>query len=294
MRSCTKARKGIAGFTLIELLVVIAIIALLMAVLLPALNRARKASKRAVCLSNHRQLLMAWMAYADTYEGKIVNGGQAPPPCNENGYAKTETYWCSGFPSASINGYDWNWLTTNYCGQFLTLEQRIEKMKEGALWPYFKDIMIYRCPEAKREMHRTYSIVDSMNASWYSMKSSGFGPEGEIFKNLGQIKRPAEKIVFVEEGKPSSDAFIVLYTQAKWIDKPQVPHVKGSNFGFADGHAEFWRWEDERTFAWAKVDWTDEGSNVNNIPIEQKGNKDLKRVQIATWGKLGPGYPSDP
>jgi prepilin-type N-terminal cleavage/methylation domain-containing protein len=286
MKMRGKRGNQIGGFTLIELLVVIAIIALLMAILMPALSRARKQGKRSVCMSNMKQLILAWTAYAETYDGKIVNGGQAPPPCNQTNYAKTETYWCTGFPTTAIPGYDWNWSTTNFCGQYLPLEKRIEKMKEGALWSYLKDIQIYRCPESKREMHRTYSIVDSMNSSWKGMSGAGFGPEGEIFKNLGQIKKPSEKIVFVEEGKPSSDAFIVVYSQEKWIDYPQAPHGKGATFGIADGHAEFWKWVDKRTMSWASIDWTDEGLDLSTIPTLQPGNKDLQRVQIATWGKL--------
>lgn len=62
------------GFTLIELLVVIAIIAILMAVLMPALSRAREQGKRAVCLNNCKQLQFAWMMYADDNDGKMING----------------------------------------------------------------------------------------------------------------------------------------------------------------------------------------------------------------------------
>jgi len=62
------------GFTLIELLVVIAIIAVLMAILMPALNRVREQGKRAVCLSNLKQLVLAWIMYADENEDKIVSG----------------------------------------------------------------------------------------------------------------------------------------------------------------------------------------------------------------------------
>jgi prepilin-type N-terminal cleavage/methylation domain-containing protein len=81
------------GFTLVELLVVIAIIALLMAVLLPALNRARTQAKRIVCLSGLKQLVTAWMAYADNSDSKLVNGGQPP----SNTPTPTEPYWCTSF-----------------------------------------------------------------------------------------------------------------------------------------------------------------------------------------------------
>jgi prepilin-type N-terminal cleavage/methylation domain-containing protein len=66
-------RKG-KGFTLIELLVVIAVISLLIALLIPALRAAREQGQKAVCLSNLRQLTLAWLLYADEHDGKFVYG----------------------------------------------------------------------------------------------------------------------------------------------------------------------------------------------------------------------------
>lgn len=63
---------GRRGFTLIELLIVVAIMALLLGVLLPSLSSARDAARRAVCMSNQRQLLMAWSMYADDHRGKAL------------------------------------------------------------------------------------------------------------------------------------------------------------------------------------------------------------------------------
>jgi len=73
------------GFTLMELLVVIAIIAILMAILMPALQRAREQGKRAVCLSNLKQLALAWSVYADENDDKIVNGAA--------GFSDVKTSW---------------------------------------------------------------------------------------------------------------------------------------------------------------------------------------------------------
>jgi prepilin-type N-terminal cleavage/methylation domain-containing protein/prepilin-type processing-associated H-X9-DG protein len=260
-----ETKKGICGFTLIELLVVIAVIALLMGILAPALTRARRQGKRAVCLSNIRQFQTAWLAYAGAYDGRIVNGGQA---WNNTPHPAPESYWC---------GKDWY-----DAADLLTQEQKIERVKKGALFAYIKDVMLYRCPESRRDMHRTYSIVNAMNGSWDIAPA---GSQGKIVKFEGEIKRQAERVVFMEEGYPSPDAFIVAYDREQWLDKPQAPHIKGSNWGFVDGHAEFWRWEDARTMRWADIDWS--VFVAQNTWVEQIKNKDLRKIQRAAWGKLG-------
>ena len=91
------------GFTLIELLVVIAIIALLMAILLPALSRAREQGKRAICLNNVRQLTVSWTMYAQANEDKLVNGGpmyaEACPV--GTGCSTGNNNWAARAPTAS-------------------------------------------------------------------------------------------------------------------------------------------------------------------------------------------------
>jgi prepilin-type N-terminal cleavage/methylation domain-containing protein/prepilin-type processing-associated H-X9-DG protein len=292
-------RKHHTGFTLIELLVVIAIIAILMAILMPALSRARKQGKRAVCLSNCKQLVLGWVSYAETYEGKIVNGGdtQYPAPTtNPSAYAKVSRFWNSGFPTTEIPNYSWAWNTMNaQGGPVLTYEQRIKKMKEGALYPFCKDIALFRCSEARKEFHETYSIVTSMNARWKEMALCCGSREGPINYNLGQIVKPSEKIVFVEEGNPSPNGYEVYYSREGWCDAPQAPHTKASDFAFADGHAELWKWVDKRTMCWVggeKGDWSDPLKTYPECDGDQPGNKDLQRIQIATYGKLG--YPPSP
>src|SRR5512137_1936970 len=116
------------GFTLIELLVVIAIIAILMAILVPTLHRAREQGQRAACLSNLKQLNVAWILYADENDNKIVHGctgkpGESPIPANEDGWV----HW-AGYSDATSE------------------QAQIRAIEDGALFPYCKTQKLYRCP----------------------------------------------------------------------------------------------------------------------------------------------------
>ena len=258
-----------SGFTLIELLVVIAIIAVLMAILMPALNRVREQGKRAVCLSNVKQLGLAWVLYADDNDNKIVNGctgsgGENPIPADEDGWV----HWAG------------------YSDQTSEADQIIA-VKEGALFSYVKSERLYKCPTGLRGEMRTYAIVDSMN---------GWPSSGPNIKNRMDIRRPGERAVFIDEGWATFASWSVPYDNEAWWggvvtqagilaadnrhkDPPPVRHGNGTNFSFADGHSEYFKWKDPRTISYGKLEV---GSGPN-----QAGNLDLHRVQKAVWGKLG-------
>lgn len=275
------------GFTLVELLVVIAVIALLMAILLPALSKARIQAKRIACLSGLKQLVTAWMAYADNSDGKLVNGGQAPG----NTPRPTELYWCSGFPAPSLglDGYDWCWdpvYTGPGCtaGVILDYEQRVEQMKRGALFKYCNDEKLYRCPMAAKDVHRTYIMPCSMNGKCNDCLDASKGP---IAKRTGQIKRSSERVVFFEEKAITADAFQFDYNitpNATWTwrsdDHPNIMHGNGANFGFADGHADFHAWECQETIDWIRNGWP-EGQDK---PTYGDCSKDLAWMHNAVWG----------
>ncbi|MCU0918358.1 MAG: type II secretion system GspH family protein, partial [Planctomycetes bacterium] len=145
------------GFTLIELLVVIAIIAILMAVLMPSLQRAREQGKRAACLSNLKQLQLAWIAYADDNDDKIVNGEA------EYGTAGTTSIPTSG------RHRDEKWWVGTDChsgymsGEKLPEAQQLSAIRTGALYPFVPADKAYRCPTGIRGEMRTYTITDAMN-----------------------------------------------------------------------------------------------------------------------------------
>lgn len=256
------------GFTLIELLVVIAIIALLMAIMIPALERAREQGMRAVCLSNVKQLGVAWVLYAEYNDSKIVNGctgaaGEGNVPIDEDGWV----HW-AGYSDQT------------------TEDQQIQAIKEGALFPYVRNEKLYKCPTGLAGEMRTYAIVDSMNG-W---------PSGPIIKNLIDIITPVKRIVFLDEGWVTFASWSVPYdTEAWWgsvvtesgilaadnrhKDPPPIRHGDGTDFSFADGHSEYWKWTDPRTISYGNLE-------IGSDPA-QPGNPDLHRVQRGVWGELG-------
>jgi len=237
------------AFTLIELLVVIAIIAVLMAILMPALHRAREQGQRATCLSNVKQLTLAWILYAQDNEDRIVNASTF--------FSRTgEPAWIGA-----------RWQVTG------TPAELRKDLMDGALYKYCENVEIYRCPTGIRGEVLTYAIVDALNGA-----TSIPGTKDLMIKRLSQVQRQSERFVFIDEGKISPDSWTVFYDQESWWDLPTVRHGDGTNFSFVDGHSEYWKWRDERTVKLAKGQITDSA---------QAGNRDLHAVQKAAWGKLG-------
>jgi prepilin-type N-terminal cleavage/methylation domain-containing protein len=136
------------AFTLVELLVVIGIIALLIAILMPALGRAREQSLRTKCMANHRQIMTAFIMYAS--ENRM-----AVPFMNSNQIESGGTYkgpgWLYQYTSAAGNGHD-----------------KESDVEAGTFWPYLKSHEVYRCPFDPFP----YTQGDVHNLTSYLMNSS--------------------------------------------------------------------------------------------------------------------------
>ncbi|MDT8303050.1 MAG: hypothetical protein RQ760_16335, partial [Sedimentisphaerales bacterium] len=244
----------------------------LMAILFPALFRIKEQAKRAVCLSNLKQLSLAWVMYADENDDFLVNGAIGYSNMNMSwGDHTNEVAWVDGLNTG------WN-----------NIEAKEQAIKAGALWPYVQNLTTYRCPTGRNEEPLTYAIMFSMNAVNHPPTQ---GVSGAYIKKRSEIPNPANRLVFIDDGWMTPDAFAVHYDKEHWWDDPPVRHGDGTTISFADGHSEYWKWKGTDTIKRAKL--VEQIHQGNWSPATEAGYRDLYRMQKGCWGRLGyrPTYP---
>ncbi len=259
------------GFTLVELLVVISIIALLMAILMPALNRARELGRRAVCMGNLKQLALAWVMYADENDGDLVNGeagdwsrtrpNPTPPPTD----IVIQPPWVSDIP------LDGNGNPT------ISKRQQEQKIRDGALWEYAKNPKVFRCPAGKVNHSINYAIVDAMNG----VAQANARQDQVWANNRGVLSKTHNKLVFIDIGKVRGSSYHVHYNQGQWGSPPSIRHRDGTTVSYADAHSIYIKWKGQDTIQFGM----DETSNV--APTTPEGGIDLKKIQQEVYGRFG-------
>jgi len=227
-RLISTSRPTIA-FTLIELLVVIAIIAILAALLLPALARAKSKAQTINCISNVKQLTICWVLYTTDNHDRLVPNIQM----------STDS-WVAGFVRQMPDA---------------TNEMDIRAAK---LFLYNQSIAIYRCPAAAQKVPATLlndSTAKEKGLVRHFSMSGRMGGQDEfvsilglqhpMFKKTSDIRQPspAQALVFVDESINSvDDSFFATQLLTTWMNSPTVRHSRGAVFSFADSHVERWQW----------------------------------------------------
>jgi prepilin-type N-terminal cleavage/methylation domain-containing protein/prepilin-type processing-associated H-X9-DG protein len=241
-------RRLAPAFTLIELLVVIAIIAILAAMLLPALSKAKQKAQGVMCLSNTRQFALAWFQYASDNDDRLVNNfkGQALAPEIAN---KTYRNWVN-----NTMGWGADLIVAN-----------TDALKQGIFAPYVANsVALYKCPadnylsSAQRAAgiaQRTRSVT--MNAfmgpcsadpgDLWTRGRNDSNPDYRQWLKLSQIDTPTKRFVTIEEQADCiNDGWFINgpeWTSATvWGDAPASYHNGSCSMSFADGHAETHRW----------------------------------------------------
>ena len=199
-------------------------------------------------------------------------------------------------------------------GRVLWPESRaalIENPNKGALWPWIKNIDVYRCPRGRKGHALTYSTVASANGhapvkGVYSQKTQAGGLQviGKrvgstmlLLTKLTEIVSPgaSQRSVFIDMSQtPSGSDFYVYYLDPKWRvhSPPPIRHGGGTTISMADGHVEYWKWSSE-TVQMPRILLT-MGSLFGEVlrdgdyqPKTEDGINDLQRLQKATWGRIG-------
>ena len=233
------------GFTLIELLVVIAIIAILAALLLPALAKAKAKTQGIYCMNNTKQLALAWHLYAGDFEDRLVYNIDS----SNAGKVAGKESWVGGWldlQAATTDNTNTLYLTFHddqpgnkysYCGYLGTYAG--------------KNASVFKCPADRstcvvmgQKMPRCRSV--SMNCNVGTGSRTGSTPTlYPVSLKMTNIKCPSQKYVFLDEREDSINDGWFMQDPDKpgyLVDYPASYHNRACGFAFADGHSEIRRW----------------------------------------------------
>jgi prepilin-type processing-associated H-X9-DG protein len=229
MRTCRPNRVKEAAVSIVEMLAIIAVLALLGALQLSALANQRSNTSQTVCADNLRRLSVAWQMYADDHQGRLVPN------------------------SSSTNDWVTGWLSLS---PFNSANTNLALITQARLYPYARDVAIYRCPADLTAMGTRLRVRSYSMNNWVGEGAAAwFSGSGSVQWRLDQVRQPDRTFVFTEEHPGSLNDGMMLVSmdgftapsQLRIVDYPGSFHFLGANLSFADGSVQYRRWTDPRT-----------------------------------------------
>lgn len=238
------ARNGLSqGFTLIELLVVIAIIAILAAVLMPALGRAKLKATGAACLNNQKEINLAFMMYSADNNEYLISSRLA----DETGTLQDMAgggFWLGPYPGPQIPAG-------------ITSDQALARVTAGIqmspISQYCSGVNSYHCPGDTRFNRKP-------GAGWgydsYSKPEGINGTFGQLygqtpFRRASAVPDPSNTFTLIEEGDPragyNEGTWLLIVRPPHWCDSFAIFHGSWTSFSYLDGHADGHKWTDAKT-----------------------------------------------
>jgi len=225
------------GFTLIELLVVIAIIAVLAAMLLPALARAKESTRRISCLNNLKQMGIGCVMYADDYRGNLSN---------DTWYPLDGSPYQAGVRTTEDD--DVNYLYPKYVP---TVKSFICPSTRNSVNPNNTLLNLYLGEKQVRDLIKTADDKNATNGTSYEVLGEVLKTNKvtQQFVNTWTLKNNNN----LKGTQPGASAFWIFHESDNgglnnWIDEPDNHGVDGGNVAYCDGHAKWvkrkiWRYE---------------------------------------------------
>jgi len=285
--------RGPGGFTLIELLVVIVIIAILAALLMPALQRAKIKAQGIACMCNTKQLALAWLVYAGDYEDQMMSV--------DKWIGKNSIMDWTGGPG------NWN-------------KDALINGDQALIAPYVKSLDIFKCPSDKFESAADLAVNSAPRLRTISMNSALGGgsqnpnpgspqyPDGRIFPTKGatkmsQLTVPGPDKVWVmldehpdsiNDGQFHFDAGYQVNGGAYWRDLPGSLHGGAGSLTFADGHSEIHAWLEKGGKSAVSTVWPVIYQQFpKGVPGGDVAAGHLPCKNSRDWGWMNDGMPSN-